>query len=226
MFTVLFDFFLNSLTAAVAEAEKHVSTAPDAYALAAVACAMTGVKAETAYQQMPEMHPRTVRRVVSGAVRMCMSDVVEEEGVHKDTTDSAVLVEVQQLAEKAKVRPMVAMSAVTRYLNAPARVCKVLQDIQALQDAQCKVWNPTGLFTRLMRSGQDVKLPDRVTAKRAEALQVETEKAAKPVPVPGMLVKLYGEVCSIIEVTRQFALVRTTLDDIRVPVDSLRFVQT
>lgn len=229
MFIVLFDHFLNTLAAAVLEAEQTITEATDAYQLAGVSLALTGVSEAQVYQAVPHMNARTVRRVLAGAgdtVRMCMSSVLKEEQEHKDSIESGVLVEVQQIAEKARVRPAIALAAVTRYLNAPERVRAVLQDIQALQDAQCKVWNPTGLFTRLMRSGENVRLPDRVTAKREEAAQVKAEKAAKPVPVPGMLVKLYGEVCSILEVTRQFALVRTTLDDIRVPVDQLRFMPT
>lgn len=224
MFTVLFDYFLNALSQAISEAEKNIGEAPDAYSLASIACALTGVKSQTAYQQLPQMHPRTVRRVVAGAVHMCMSDVFEEEGVHQDTTESAVLVEIQQLADKAKVRPAVAISAVTRYLNSPERVKRVLADISVLQQAHCKVWNPTGLFTRLMRSGEDVRMPDRVNQQREKNNQAAAAKKAQPIPAVGGLVKLYGEICRIIEVTRQFAVVRTQIDDIRVPIDALRFV--
>lgn len=226
MFSVLFSHFLGALADAISEAEKNISEATDAYTLASVACAMTGVRVETAYQQLPEMHARTVRRVLAGAVRMCMVDVISKEGIHQDTTESSVLVEIQHLASEAKVRPVIAMSAVTRYLNSPERVKRVLIDISVLQQAHCKVWNPTGLFTRLMRSGQDVKMPDRVKQQREENVQAAAARKAQPVPAVGGLVRLYGEVCRIVEVTRQFALVRTQIDDIRVPIDALRFVDT
>lgn len=229
MFTVLFAHFVNALEQIVTEVEKQVQASTDAYALAGVALAVTGVSEAQAYQAVPEMHPRTVRRVLKGTkdgVRMYMSSSVEKELVHKDSTESAVLVEIQQLAERAKVRPAIAMSAVTRYLNSPERVRKVLTDLHTLEEAHCKVWNPTGLFTRLMRSGKDVVLPDRVVQARQAVEDRKQQEAAKPVPMPGMLVKLYGEACRILEVTRQFALVRTSIDDIRVPVDQLRFIPT
>jgi len=218
------DYFTNALVALVTEAETVAAASTDAYSLAAVACAMTGVRAETAYQQLPEMHPRTVRRVVSGAVRMCMSSVLEKEPVHKDSTENADLDSIRDMAEKARVAPGVAESAVTRYGNSPERVCKVLADLGTLLEAHCKVWNPTGLFTRLMRSGKDVVLPERIAQARKTAETEKAEKVARPIPAPGMLVRLYGEVCHILEVSRQFALVQTSIDDIRVPLDQLRFV--
>jgi len=227
MFTVLFAHFVNALEQIVTEVEKQVQASTDAYALAGVALAVTGTSEAQAYQALPEMHPRTVRRVLAGrkdAVRMCMSDSVNTAPVHKDTTEEGVLVEIRTLADKARVAPGVAESAVTRYGNSPQRVRRVLEDLVTLREAHCKVWNPSGLFTRLMRSGKDVVLPDRVVQARERIEAERLEKAAKPVPVPGMLVKLYGEVCKIVEVTRQFALVQTTIDDIRVPVDQLRFV--
>lgn len=227
MFTVLFSHFLKSLESIVSEAEKAVSESTDAYALAAVSLAVTGVSEAQVYQQLPEMHPRTLRRVLAGrkdAVHMCMSSVDLREPVHRDSTSEGVLDGIRTLAEKARVAPGVAESAVTRYGNTPERVRKVLTDLVTLKEAHCLVWNPSGLFTRLMRSGKDVVLPERVLQAREKAAAEKVEKDSKPVPQPGMMVKLYGEVCRILEVTRQFALVQTSIDDIRVPVDQLRFV--
>lgn len=226
MYELLFNYFLDTLSNALNDAQEAIATAPDAYALAGVSLAMTGVTEASVYQAMPVMNARTVRRVLAGrkdSVRMCMSSRSGTEGVHMDSIENGVLVEIQQQAEKVKVRGSVAMSAVTRYLNSPERVRKVLQDIQALQEAHCKVWNPTGLFTRLMRSGEDVRLPDRVIQAREKQQVEKMERESKPVPKPGVLVKLYGEVCEILSVTRQFALVRTSIDDIQVSLDSLRF---
>lgn len=227
MFQFLLNHFVEQLETIVSNTEKAVSDSRTAYQLAGVSLALTGATNATAYQVVPNLNARTVRRVladVSDTVRTCMLNISSnKEPIHLDSNEIAVLADIQREAERAKVRPQVAMSAVTRYLNAPERVSRVLQDIHALQEAQARVWNPTGLFTRLMRTGQDVKLPERITQSREQAAQVKAEQAAKPVPQVGMLVKLYGEVCNIIEITRQFALVRTSIDDIKVPLDSLRF---
>lgn len=229
MHSQLLGYFLDALTALVHEAEEAVTSSTDAYSLAAVSLAVTGVSEAQVYQAVPQMHPRTVRRVLAGrkdTVHMCMSSSLEGELVHKDTSSEAVLAGIRDLAEKARVAPGVAESAVTRYGNSPERVRRVLEDLVTLRESHCKVWNPSGLFTRLMRSGKDVVLPERVLQARKQAQEVKAEKEARPTPQPGMMVKLYGEVCRILEVTRQFALVQTSIDDIRVPVDQLRFMPT
>lgn len=209
MFLFLLNHFTDALTEAVTAAEQAIVQAADAYALAGVALAVTGVSEAQVYQAVPQMNPRTVRRVLSGCndtVRMCMSSFSSErEQVHKDSNESAVLVEVQQAAEGAKVRPQIAIAAVTRYLNSPERVCRVLDDIHSMLNAGCRVWNPTGLFTRLMRSGEEVRLPERVQQQRQQQTAQQQAQEAKPVPQVGMFVKWCGEVCRIIGLTAQFA---------------------
>lgn len=224
----VFDHFVNALVALVNEAEKAVSEATDAYALASVSLAVTGVSEVQVYQAVPEMHPRTVRRVLAGrkdTVRMCMSSFSGEEQVHKDSISETVLDGIRSEAEKAGVAPGVAESAVTRYGNTPERVQRVLEGIQTLLEASCKVYNPSGLFTRLMRSGGEVKLPERVTQARKQVEEKRTEEAAKPVPAVGMLIKFCGEVCRIVELMRQFVVVEN--DEgvmMNVSRDNLRFV--
>lgn len=214
MFLFLLNHFTDALTAAVTAAEQAVQASPDAYALAGVALAVTGTSEAQVYQSVPQMNPRTVRRVLSGckdSVRMCMSSFnLQGEQVHKDTIESAVLIEVQQAAEGAKVRPQIAIAAVTRYLNSPERVCRVLGDIHSMLNAGCRVWNPTGLFTRLMRNGEEVRLPERVQQQRQQVAAQQEEQVAKPIPQVGMLVKWCGEVCRIIGLTAQFAEVENS----------------
>jgi hypothetical protein len=154
---------------------------------------------------------------------MCLSSVSELQE-HKDTSSETVLGQVREVAEKAKVAPGLAESAVTRYGNTPERVLTVLEGIQTLLEASCKVYNPSGLFTRLMRSGKDVLLPERVVQAR-KAVEVEkAEKAAKPVPVLGMLVRYCGEVGKIVGLTRQFAEVEMEYGLVNVSRDSLRLI--
>lgn len=208
-FQYLFDSFVTAVENIVSEAEQAVVQAADAYALAGVALAVTGVSEAQVYQAVPQMNPRTVRRVLAGrngAVLMCMSSLSSEiEQVHTDSNGNAVLAEVQQAAEGAKVRPQIAIAAVTRYLNSPERVCRVLGDIHSMLNAGCRVWNPTGLFTRLMRSGEEVRLPERVQQQRQQQTAQKQDQEAKPVPQVGMFVKWCGEVCRIIGLTAQFA---------------------
>lgn len=215
-----------ALSEALEPAEVAVSSATDAYALAGVAMALTGVKTATVYAQAPNVHPRTLRRCLAGAgdsVLMCMSFEVEKKQEHKDSNEIAVLADIPQLAEKAKVKPSVAMAAITRFLNSPERVSTVLKDIHTLQTESCRIWNPTGLFTRLMRSGENVKLPSRVIAKREQA-QVAQVAAAVPAPAVGMLAKAFGQVCEIVALTRQFATVMTSDGECNISRDSLRLI--
>lgn len=230
MYLFLIDQFATALESVITAAEEAIRESTDAYGVAAVACALTGVSLESPYQSMPGVHPRTVRRVLAGAgesVRMCMSSIsFQKEQVHKDSNESAVLDGIREIAEGCKVAPGIAEVAVTRYGNSPERVMRVLDGITALLAEGCKVFNPTGLFTRLMRSGQEVKLPTRVVQARQEARKAKEVEAAKIVPEVGMLVKLYGEVCRIVGLTRQFAEIETKDGMVNVARDNLRFVAT
>lgn len=228
MFLFLLDQFVTAVETIVTAAERAVTESTDAYGVAAVALAVTGATVESAYQAMPEMNPRTVRRVLAGAgdaVRMCMSSSVQKEQELKDTIENADLESIRAMAEKAKVAPGVAESAVTRYGNNPERVRRVLADLGTLVAENYRVWSPTGLFTRLMRSGQEVKLPERVVQARRQVEQQKAERErVERVPEVGALVKLYGEVCRIVGLTRQFAEVETRDGLVNVARDALRFV--
>ncbi|WP_235514292.1 hypothetical protein [Deinococcus sp. Leaf326] len=96
------------------------------------------------------------------------------------------------LAGEAKVDAQQALSAVLRYGNPMARVMGVLEDIRALVLHDCRVFNPTGLFVRLMRSGEDVRLPARVRAQREER-QEGTREDPLPLPTIGEWVKYQGD---------------------------------
>jgi len=226
MFLPVLDHFVNALSQLVTETEAAVAASGDAYSLAAVALAVSGGTVEGAYQQVPNLRPRTVRYILASpnAGRMYSSSVSELQE-HKGASDEVELGRLRDLAETVKVAPGVAESAVTRYGNALDRVERVLEDLATLQRESCRVTNPTGLFVRLMRSGRDVLLPARVERDRAEVAAMKAENAARPVPEVGMFVKLYGEVCRIVGLPgRQFAEVETRDGLVNVARDALRFV--
>lgn len=228
MFQLLFAHFVTELENAVTAAQNAVSNSCDAYALAGVALVVTGVVEAQVYQAVPQMNPRTVRRVLAGrtdSVRMCMCSEVQTEQVHKDSTEKADWDSIPELAGQAKVRLEIATAAVSKYQNAPSRVARVLRDIHSLREAGCRVWNPTGLFTRLMRSGEDVRLPERVVQARAAVADRQAQAAAKPQPQIGMLTRFCGEVCRIIGLTTQFAEVENNEGHVmNVSRDSLRLI--
>lgn len=225
MYSQLLSHFTDALTALVAQVEEAVTSSTDAYSLAAVACAVAGGTVETAYQTMPNLRPRTVRYILASpnAGRMCLSSSCELQE-HKGASGEVELAGLRDLAETVKVAPGVAESAVTRYGNALDRVTRVLADLQTLQRENCRVTNPTGLFVRLMRSGRDVLLPERVVQARKAVEEKKTEEASKPVPMPGMLVKFCGEVGRIVGLTRQFAEVEMEYGLVNVSRDNLRLL--
>lgn len=130
---------------------------------------------DQAVQAMPDMLPRTLKRAFQRSVQMGMSfDPKETTHTHVDTTD---LASVTLKAQAVKVSPKMAMLSLLRYGNSVERVSGVLDDIQALIRAGCRIWNPTGFFVRTMRSGRDVILPDAVVVAR------EDQQEQRPEPV-------------------------------------------
>jgi len=221
----VFDHFVNALVALVNEVEEAVTTSTDTYSLAAVACAVAGVETDRAYQQLPNLRPRTVRYILASpnAGRMYSSSVSELQE-HKGASGEVELGRLRDLAETVKVAPGVAESAVTRYRNPLDRVERVLEDLATLQRESCRVFNPTGLFVRLMRTGKDVLLPERVTQARKAVEEKRVEEAAKPVPAVGMLAKFCGEVGRIVGLTRQFVEVEMEYGLVNVSRDSVRLI--
>ncbi|UQN08516.1 hypothetical protein [Deinococcus sp. QL22] len=110
--------------------------------------------------------PKTLRRIFSQGVRMYTGDSLEQEKQHH--LDSSELADLHLLAKEAKVDAKQVLSSLLRYGNPLTRVKTVLEDIRALVVHQCRITNPTGLFVRLMRTGENAMLPARVTAKREQ----------------------------------------------------------
>lgn len=134
-----------------------------AYDLALIPLQLAGLETFERSVQHLGSCPKTVRRIFSQGVRMCMDSLVPEEQPHLDTLE---VNELTTLAGEAKVDAKQALSALLRYGNLFSRVKQVLLDIRALVVHECRVTNPTGLFVRLMRSGENVQLPSRVSAGR------------------------------------------------------------
>jgi hypothetical protein len=202
-----------------------VTNSSDAYSLAAVALAVSGGTVEGAYQQLPNLRPRTVRYILASPnAGLMYTSSVSELQEHKGASGEVELGKLRDLAETVKVAPGVAESAVTRYGNALDRVTRVLADLQTLQRENCRVTNPTGLFVRLMRSGRDVLLPERVVQARKAVEEKHQEEAAKPVPVLGALVRYCGEVGRIVELMRQFVVVEMEYGLVNVSRDGLRLI--
>lgn len=156
--------------------QQKICGAKTAYDLARALLALMGVRdAEHAYAAIPDMPPRTVRRifecgaVLGDAVLMGygVRDLKEEGAVdvsaqsdaitHKDSISKEVVEELTSKAKRANVNPRSAVSAVLRYGNPLERVTKVLDDIVLLAS---RAKNPSGLFVFCMRHGTDVKLPE------------------------------------------------------------------
>lgn len=139
--------------------------AKSAYDVARYALAQMGVHtADQAYAALPEMLPRTVRRIFERG-----DDLMDSE---KDLKNTPVQVDVCHLgtitakAKEAGVSLRAAISAVMRFGNPVDRVERVLDDLRALKKSPHPARNPSGLFVTAMRTGEDVKLPDVVQDKR------------------------------------------------------------
>lgn len=128
------------------------------------------------YQVAPKACPRTLRRAFSQGVLMCLDVSLQENKNPSDTLKEEELSELQMLAREAKVPAEHAITAMLRFGNPLTRVKQVLVDIRALIVHGGKVTNPPGLFIKTMRSGEDVKLPQRVQAVRD---QEQTRKAVQ-----------------------------------------------
>ena len=140
---------------------------------AAEAQAGAGVDRDTAYQAMPQMNQRTVRRITAeltesdgqDSKRESLRDAVRrytsflslnKQHTHADRTAPPLPAElwpVKEAAEQARVSPAKALEAVARYGNPVEVVLRRLRDLRALGE-HVSVRNPTGLFVHLMRHGQ------------------------------------------------------------------------
>ncbi|KQR01758.1 hypothetical protein [Deinococcus sp. Leaf326] len=144
---------------------------------------------ERAVQASPHSCPKTLRRVFSqGKSLIELPTLPGDAPIPLQEID----VELTALAAEAKVDPKQVISSVLRYGNPFARVKGVLEDLRALVVNECRVTNPTGLFVRLMRSGEDVRLPASVQAKRETKAKHEAPPL-KPLPEVGDWVKYQGD---------------------------------
>lgn len=142
------------------------------YDIAAQVLMHNGVRrVEEAYSFFPDMHPRTVRRVWERAT-VLMEMLMDGETTPAPPTslhlDSTELERLTAQASEAKVNLKAAVTAVLRFANPLERVTRVLTDIRALAQLGTPARNPSGLFVRLMRSGENVRLPMRAEAEREE----------------------------------------------------------
>lgn len=145
---------------------------------------------EDAVQALPLFCAKTLRRIFSQG-RLLVDSPVDREAPTPLPLQE-IDVELTALAAEAKVDLKQVISSVLRYGNPFARVKGVLEDLRALVVNECRVTNPTGLFVRLMRSGQDVRLPASVQAKREVKAKHEAPPL-KPLPEMGEWVKYQGD---------------------------------
>lgn len=144
---------------------------------------------ERAVQASPNSCAKTLRRVFSQGKSLVELPATPEV---IPVSIQEIDVELTALAAGARVDAKQVLSAVLRYQNPVARVKGVLEDLQTLVVNQCRVTNPTGLFVRLMRSREDVRLPASVQAKREVRAKHEAPPL-KPLPEVGEWVKYQGD---------------------------------
>ena len=145
---------------------------------------------EAAVQVFPHSCAKTIRRIFSKG--RLPTNASGDAAIPEPAPLQEIDVELTALAAEAKVDPKQVISSVMRYGNPLARVKGVLEDLRALVVNECRVTNPTGLFVRLMRSGEDVRLPASVQAKREVKAKHEAPPL-KPLPEVGEWVKYQGD---------------------------------
>ncbi|TSA79958.1 hypothetical protein FNU79_17105 [Deinococcus detaillensis] len=205
------------------DAREQLKVCTDAYGVAQVLLNLLGIDRCEAYQALPAMNPRTLRRVtealpavtVPDGVHMYLSAVQKQkEQVHADTIEIAVpdseqaapelllpeeLQPVVAAAVAARVSPVTALKAVVKYRNSVELVTQRLRDMKRLAQHTI-INNPGGFFTHLMRQNKDVELPGVELANEPILRAAKEQKPpVKPLEV-GDLVKLYNALCRVVRV--------------------------
>lgn len=203
--------------------------AKSAYDLARTLLAQQGIySADQAYAAVPDMPPRTVRRIFEcGAVLkdngLLIRDtqagafevVVESPLSLKDTISPDDITTITEKAKAAGVKPWSAVTAVMKFGNPLERVIKVLEDIVTLAKEVKPARSPSGLFIHAMRHGSDIKLPEG----REEA----KEKAHAPLSV-GEWVRWNLEWMKVLVINGMQVLLSPTEDpddSYKVPLDNI-----
>lgn len=205
------------------DARDQLKACTDAYSVAQLLLNLLGIDRCEAYQAMPAMNSRTLRRVtealpavtVPDGVHMYLSAVQKQkEQVHADTTKIALpdseqaapesllpeeLQPVVATAVAARVSPVTALKAVVQYRNSIALVTQRLRDMKRLAQHTI-ISNPGGFFTHLMRQNKEVLLPGIELAQDPVLHAPKEQKLpVKPLEV-GDVVKLYNALCRVIRV--------------------------
>lgn len=156
-----------------------------AYTLAARYLHSIGITSvEQAYQALPDMRPRTVRYIWDAFQKD--SEIQHQERLPSESLPLAIIQNLTDKAKEAGVSLRAVLTSVMRFGNPPERAEKVLEDIVTLGKVHKPAYRPTGLYITCIRSGEDVKLPDKVLEKREVS---ETEKKKNPPLVVGEWVK-------------------------------------
>ena len=204
--TAVLSYFTQQLETLVTLSEQALSRAHgsnSAHTAAAVSCALLGISDSVAgYVAMPEMHPRSVRRLTAQAnlllsERKTDSDlagetptpvesktVVTKQNKFRVVSDSTANPppELKKLALAASVPILTAYLAHVYFRNPLERVLNVLQDIADLKTVSQGATNPKALFTWMMRRpSENVKLPVSILEARAAALEAAETAQKKAV---------------------------------------------
>ncbi|WP_161883876.1 hypothetical protein [Deinococcus alpinitundrae] len=206
-----------------AQAREQLKACTTAYDIAQVMFDLLGIDRCEAYQALPAMNGRTLRRVIAAlpvvavpdAVHMYLTIVKEQKKqIHADSNNLALpdveraaaetflpaeLQPVVAAAVAAQVSPTTALKAVVKYRNPIELVTQRLRDMKRLAQHTI-ISNPGGFFTHLMRQNKDVELPGVELAKEPVPRAAREQKAlVKPLEV-GDVVRLYNALCRVVRV--------------------------
>ncbi|AZI44053.1 hypothetical protein EHF33_14130 [Deinococcus psychrotolerans] len=212
-----------TLDVRLAQAREQLKHCTSAYDIAQVTLDLLGIDRCEAYQALPSMKGRTLRRVISAlpvvavpdAVHMYLTVVQKQKGQLHVDSNHLTLPDVERIAAEtflpvelqpvvaaavaARVSPTTALKAVVKYRNPVELVTQRLRDMKRLAQHRI-ITNPGGFFTHLMRQNKDVELPGIELAKEAVPRAPKEQKApVKPLEV-GDIVKLYNALCRVIRV--------------------------
>jgi hypothetical protein len=145
--------------------EKILRASKHAEGFTASLIGQLGAHGPGLYARAPQWHKRTVQRI-NKAVAMYLFGLgveFQKHSIQQEHCDSLVqnpdaMFSLLEAANKARVSVKTALESFTLYLNPLERVTGTLERLRILAEHQ-KLSNPTGLFVKLMRSGDDVRLP-------------------------------------------------------------------
>jgi len=205
------------------QAREQLKVCTTAYDIAQVVFELLGIDRCEAYQALPAMNGRTLRRVIAALPVVAIPDGVhmyltvvkkQKEQLHADTknltlpdieraaAETFLPAELQPIiaaAVAAQVSPTTALKAVVKYRNPIELVTQRLRDMKRLAQHRI-ITNPGGFFTHLMRQNKDVELPGVELAKApVPGAPRETKAPVKPLEV-GDIVKLFGALCRVVRV--------------------------